>query len=452
MDQTCGAEERVDHAATVRGVRRVAAGRVVRTLLVAWLAVLPPGPVNAVEDGLVSVRLDGRILFQVGPNDELDAASRGQRVERRLATLLDRPAQIESAVVERGPTNEQRTIRVAGATVVTVTPADAEEELTTVDALAGRWAVIIDDALERARTVRDSPAERFVTEVRVAVTTAFSRLAESAITIVPRMIAATLVLGLFWFAATVVRRALRALFHRVIADLTVENLLKQVAYYFVWLVGLIIAADALGFSPEAVVTGLGLTGLALGFALKDILSNFVSGLLILALRPFHIGDEIQVGDAEGRVERIDLRATNIRTYDGRLVLVPNAELFTSRVTNNTASPVRRATVALTLGYDVDLRSAASAVLAATREVDGVLAEPPASVRLDRLGPDGMELEARFWTDSRRSDYVATASAVREAIVATLARNRIPIPDRGVFELRSSTREDVPPTSAVSAGP
>lgn len=144
--------------------------------------------------------------------------------------------------------------------------------------------------------------------------------------------------GLFWALASLTRYLLRLVFRLVISDLTVENLIRQLSYYAIWAIGLVVATDALGFDPETVVTGLGLTGLALGFALKDIISNFVSGLLILWLRPFQLGDQIIVGSSEGNVERIHLRATEIRTYDGRVVMVPNAELFTSRIINNTAAP------------------------------------------------------------------------------------------------------------------
>lgn len=404
--------------------------------MVAALSVVSPDPSSAAspEGQRVAVRLDGEVLFRVLANDELDAASRAKRIERRLRALLDRPDAIAPAIVDTGPGSGERTIRVSGATVVTVTPADAEEELTTVDQLAASWAAAIDRALERGRSLRDSPIERFVSEVRFSVATAFARLGESAITTLPRLLAAGLVLAFFWLLATVVRRALRALFRRIIADLTVENLLKQLAYYTVWVVGLILAADALGFTPETVIAGLGLTGLALGFALKDVLSNFVSGLLILALRPFRIGDEIEIGDAEGRVERIDLRATNIRTYDGRLVVVPNAELLTSRVVNNTASPVRRAMVAVTLEHSIDLAQVTSILLDAASAVEGVLPTPPPVVRLGALSTDGITAEVRFWTDSRRSDFVATVSAVRASVIRGLRHGTVPIAGPAVLRL------------------
>lgn len=171
-----------------------------------------------------------------------------------------------------------------------------------------------------------------------------------------------------------------------------------------------------------------------GFALRDILSNFVSGILILGLRPFRVADQIVVGDTEGTVERIDLRATQIRTYDGRVVLVPNAELFTARVTNNTAAPVRRATVELALGYDVDLAVSTQVLLKACGTIQAVLADPPASVLVTELGPNDISVQVRFWTDSRRSDFVATRSAVRTALVDAMRRAGlgIPSPDRRVL--------------------
>lgn len=191
---------------------------------------------------------------------------------------------------------------------------------------------------------------------------------------------------------------------------------------------MLVAADALGFDPQTVVTGLGLTGLALGFALKDIISNFVSGILILILRPFELGDQIVVGETEGSVERIELRATQIRNYDGRVVIVPNADIFTSRVTNNTANPVRRGSVEMFIGYDSDLRQAIKIMETAAQTAEGVLGEPKASVRIRELGASDIVLDARFWTDSRRADFVATTSNVRENVIKKLKEAEIGLPN------------------------
>lgn len=388
-------------------------------------------PVQAQEER-VTVRADGRPVLRVGPADTVGAGTRAVRIERRLATLLETPSALGPAQVARSRTDTAaRLVMVSGVPVVTVTTADAEDNLTSVDALAAQWASAIDAALERAAGRRLSRWGRFGAEVQASARAAFSRLGESAIRVVPRAIAAVLVIALFWLLAAAVRWLLRGVFRRVINDLTVENLIKQAMYYAIWALGLIVAVDALGFQPQTVVTGLGLTGLALGFALKDIISNFVSGLLLLALRPFELGDQIVVGDTEGAVERIRLRATDIRTYDGRLVLVPNAEIFTSRVTNNTASPMRRATVQLYLGYDTDLPRAIEVLRTAARETEGVLAESPVAVRVRELGQADLGLELQFWTDSRRSDFTATQAAVRAALLAALRDAEIPLPDPDV---------------------
>ena len=393
---------------------------------------LPLARPAAAQGERATVRVDGRPVLRVGAADSASAAERAARVERRIAVLLETPRAITPVRVERsGPADSSRTLSVSGVPVVTVTRGDAEDNFTAVDALAAQWSRTLDAALGRAAERRLSRWGRFGAEVQASVETAFSRLVESAVRIVPRVLAATLVLGLFWVLAAGVRRLMRALFRRVISDLTVENLLKQLAYYAIWALGLLVAVDALGFQPQTVVTGLGLTGLALGFALKDIISNFVSGVLILALRPFQLGDQIVVGETEGSVERIRLRATEIRTYDGRLVLVPNAELFTSRVTNNTASPVRRAVVPLYLGYDSDLPRAVEAVRAAAAATEGVLAEPPVAVRVAALGQDDLVLEARFWADSRRSDFTATQAAVRARVVSALKDAGVGLPDPDV---------------------
>ena len=422
--------------------RRVGAcvRRVGSAVLFVLLASLGATPALA-QEGRATVRVDGRPLFRVGAADSITAPDRAARIERRVMTLLETPrALAPSQVQPAGADGADRVITVVGVPVVTVSRTDAEDHLTTVDALAAQWARTLDAALERAATGRLSRGGRFRAEVQGSVQAAFSRLAESAITIVPRVLAALLVIGLFWLLAAGVRWLLRVIFQRIVDDRTVENLIKQIAYYAIWVLGLMLAVDALGFQPQTVVTGLGLTGLALGFALKDIISNFVSGLLILTLRPFELGDEIVVGDTEGNVERIELRATHIRTYGGRLVLVPNAEVFTSRITNNTASPVRRAGVSLYLGYDVDLRQASDAARDAALRTSGVLAEPAPSVRIQDLGQDDIEVELRFWADSRRSDFVATQSAVRAALVDALRQAGIPLPDPDVRHIVDRSRQ------------
>lgn len=360
------------------------------------------------QDDVATVRLDGRAVFQVGPaSDGDDADARARRIEARLAGLLRNLDALAPPVARQTATGW--VVNVSGIPVVTVTPRDAEDNLITPPALA--------------RERRLGVGGRFFAETRASAETAFGRLIAAVTRIIPRAIAALAVILLFWGFARAVRAGLRRIFRRTVEDVTVESLIKQLSYYAIIALGFFVAVDALGFDPGTVAAGLGLTGIVLGFALKDILSNFVSGLLLLPLRPFRIGDQIVVGDLEGSVERIELRATRLRAYDGRVMLVPDAEVFTSRIVNNTADPVRRGSVDVRVGYDADLRAAVAAVDGATRGAEGVLAHPPPVVRLDELGIDDMRVQATFWTDSRRADFKNTASAVREAIVGRVQGER-----------------------------
>ncbi len=393
-------------------------------LLVLLILTLFSACAAVAQDTRSTVRLDGRALFRVSATEDVSADERASSVEARLASLLETESALPRAVAEAAA--EGWIVTVAGVPVATVTDADAQDNLAPPDVLARQWASAIDRELARAREQRLGWGGRFLAETRGAVQTAFARIGESAVQTLPRVFAALLVVGFFVLLAGLVLRGLRGIFRRTIDDLTFENLVKQLAYYSIILLGVIVAAGALGVTPQGLVAGLGLTGLVLGFALKDILSNFVSGLLILMLRPFQIGDQIVVGETEGAVERIELRATQIRTYDGRVALVPNAEVFTSRIVNNTADPIRRGTAAMSLDYGTDLTALLPAILDAVKRTEGVL-ERPVTARIEDLEAGGALMVVGFWTDSRRSDFKDTASAVNLAIISALRLADVPLP-------------------------
>lgn len=403
--------------------------------LVAIAVGLGATPASAQSD-LATVRLDGRAIFQVGSGmPGTSPAERVDTIEGRLNGLLRNIDAIGPAVARQTPSGWA--VTVSGVPVVTVTARDAEDNVTTPKALATQWAESLDSALDRARQRRLGWEGRLSAETSASVEAAVGRLGEGAIRIIPRAVAAILVLVAFWLLARAVRWMLRLAFRRRVDDLTTASLFKQLSYYAILSVGFFVALDALGFDPGTVAAGVGLTGVVLGFALKDILSNFVCGLLLLILRPFEIGDQIVVGDLEGSVERIELRATRLRAYDGRVLLVPNAEVFTSRLINNTADPVRRGKVTVWIGYDADIAAAAGVAREAAGAADEVLDTPPPLVRVDDLGASDIALEVTFWTDSRRSDFKNTASAVRQRIIDSFRSHGIGLPTPDRFRLAPS---------------
>jgi small conductance mechanosensitive channel len=167
----------------------------------------------------------------------------------------------------------------------------------------------------------------------------FARMRDGLLNAVPHLITGIVVFTLFWIVARVGEAVIAYTAPRVRADTGVVLLLSRVYYYGVLIFGLVTALGAAGLNVSALVTGLGLTGFALGFALKDVLSNLLSGIMLLLYRPFNIGDRICMGEFEGTIQTIRMRDTLLRADDSRLIIIPNTKLITEVVVNyNTHAP------------------------------------------------------------------------------------------------------------------
>ncbi len=146
----------------------------------------------------------------------------------------------------------------------------------------------------------------------------------------PRVIGAVVMLFIFFILAKIVRTIITNAAERLDLDGNLTNLLARTGYITLIVLGFITALGTLGINVSALVAGLGLTGFALGFALKDTISNLLSGVLILLYRPFKIGNRIKVSGYEGIVASIDLRYTELE-FEGNKILIPNAKLFTDPI-------------------------------------------------------------------------------------------------------------------------
>src|SRR6202140_3247627 len=154
------------------------------------------------------------------------------------------------------------------------------------------------------------------------------------------------------------------------------------------LVGLSVVAPS--FQASDLIKILGIGSVAIGFAFQNILQNFLAGLLLLWAEPFRVGDEIKLEPYEGTVEEIQTRATIIKTYDGRRVVIPNADLFTHSVTVNTALDIRRWEYDLAVHGIRELAELKSLVINAVSKVPGVLTDPRPEVLVMDLGDPGTD--------------------------------------------------------------
>ena len=165
------------------------------------------------------------------------------------------------------------------------------------------------------------------------------------------------------------------------------------------------------FQAADLIKILGIGGVAIGFAFQNILQNFLAGLLLLWAEPFRIGDEIKLDSYEGSVEEIQTRATIIKTYDGRRIVIPNADLFTHSVTINTALDSRRWEYDLNLKGVQDLDEMKSLIVRTVNKVPGVLSDPsPEVLALDLTDPDSNTVKMRvlWWTKAPRQHEMLTS--------------------------------------------
>ncbi|MEO6433568.1 MAG: mechanosensitive ion channel domain-containing protein [Sphingomicrobium sp.] len=244
----------------------------------------------------------------------------------------------------------------------------------------------------------------------------------------PNVAAALLFLFVAWLLAKSVERAVaHVAAKRGRPDL--GALLGSLAKVALLVAAFLFAAAIIfpSVQPADVFATLGIGSVAIGFAFKDILQNLLAGLLLLINRPYRRGDQIAVKGFEGSVVRIETRATIIRTYDGRRVIIPNSDVYTSAVIVNTAHDHRRDEVMIGIGYGDDPVQAIDVFLAAIRGVDGVLADPAPDVLPDQLNESTVDLKARWWADSTRSEQVQVRSRVVLAIFEAARKHGIDLP-------------------------
>jgi small-conductance mechanosensitive channel len=175
------------------------------------------------------------------------------------------------------------------------------------------------------------------------------------------------------------------------------------------------------FQASDLIKILGIGGVAIGFAFQNILQNFLAGLLLLWTEPFRVGDEIKLDAHEGRVEEIQTRATIIRTYDDRRVVIPNAELFTRSVIVNTAFGVRRWEYDLTLPRDGDIEGTKAAIKKAAAAAPGVLDDPaPEALLVELPAPETVKIRVLWAThDPSQHQMLGSYDRVLSAIADAL---------------------------------
>lgn len=378
------------------------------------------GSITLPNEGLyfADVIVRGRPVLQVGSLADLSAQERAQIINRRIASLLAQSNTIGTVNFKPDDPRKIATLQVNNRVLMTVTAQDAQDFSLSVEALAEKWSSQLNQALEKPPLVIDV-SQRLYETVR--------KLMRDTVGNLPSLLGAIIVMFITWLFARGVRYIAFSWAQKTEGDSNTEILIGRLSYGGVWVIGSIIALGVLGLDFGALLGALGLTSVAIGFSLKDVLSNYISGVILLAARPFRINDQIVIKDYEGTITQIQLRAITLRTYDGRLVYIPNQEVFQASIINNTASPRRRSSVIVGIDYGEDISQAKTVILDKLKSLTEVEKDPNPDVLVQELAASTVNLEIRFWVDSRRAGFLATTSVVAQEIKEALEQHNIDMP-------------------------
>lgn len=242
----------------------------------------------------------------------------------------------------------------------------------------------------------------------------------------PYILAGLLVLFLFWVLSKVAKAIFWKASHHTKLDNRLRILFSRLIVVVIVIFGVFTAFTVIipTFQFGDLITGLGFTSFVIGFATKDILNNLFSGVLILWQQPFRIGDYIFIGNNQGKVEYIGVRATQLRKDDGELILIPNGDMYSNSITIRGAGAERRMILKISIGYDADIIEAKEIIRDILNAEAGVVDEPKPSVVVTDLSSDGVDLSIYFWINTDKFRPLQVFDAVATEIKKNLSNSGI----------------------------
>ena len=233
-----------------------------------------------------------------------------------------------------------------------------------------------------------------------------------------------------WVVAFIVRW-LQFAMQKAEVDVTLMGFLANVLRVSLMVLVLLTAVGVLGIPTTNFLAIIGAAGLAVGLALKDSLSNFSAGVMLVLFRPFKAGDFIDAAGVSGTVESIGIFKTDIKTPDNRVVVVPNGLIYGGTITNFSAKDTRRIDLVIGISYDDDIRKAHTLIADVISEESRVLSDPAPQIMLLELGDSSVNIAVRPWVAS--PDYWSVRAQLLERIKVTLEENglSIPFPQRDI---------------------
>jgi small conductance mechanosensitive channel len=240
-----------------------------------------------------------------------------------------------------------------------------------------------------------------------------------------KLLAAVLVLVIGNWLAKKVAALFVVVMDRNDIDVTLTKFLRNIIYYALLAAVIIAAAGQLGINTTSFLAVIGAAGLAIGLALKDSLSNFSAGVMLILFRPFKVGDWVTVAGETGAVEEITMFSTILTTADNQKKILPNATIANATITNITANPTRRVDLVIGIGYDDDIKQAQTILREVVQKESRVLTEPAVQIAVAELADSSVNFVVRPWV--KTGDYWNVKFSLTENIKLALDEAGITIP-------------------------
>jgi small conductance mechanosensitive channel len=231
---------------------------------------------------------------------------------------------------------------------------------------------------------------------------------------VPRLIGTVAFLFVLWLIYRGIRRVVAKSMKDQEVDSSIRDLMGGVIRWTVMGFGVVIACNQLGIPIVAMLTGVSIVGLAVGFAAQETLANFIAGIVIFLDKPFKVGDWIELDGTFGQVKRVTFRSTRVFTLDGEIHIFPNTHMLSNKLANHSTNPINRVSIPVGIAYRESIDEARKTLLAMFEGDQRVVKTPGPEVIVAALGDSSVNLVVRFWiadeSIERRIGYEYTERA------------------------------------------
>lgn len=393
-----------------------------RPILIA-LALLAAAPAAAVLPAIPDIAPEEVESEASGPAiAQSQEAEDDSRIAERISDIFAELPGFEAIKVEVN----QGVVSLSG------TVADAEA-IARAEAIAGRVSGVV--------TVENAIVRDLSVENNLSILGKMSGLVENGVSALPLFAVAlitALVIGLVGYLIA----SFGSLWNRIAPNAFLSELIRSAIRFVFVIGGVVIALDMLGAGAllGAVLGGAGVIGIALGFAMRDTIENYVASLMLSLRQPFRPNDLVLIDDLEGRVIRLTSRATVLMTLEGNHLRIPNAQVFKAVILNFTRNPQRRLDFELGIDADDDPRAAMALGRETLESLPFILADPEPGGRIEALGDSNIVIRFLGWIDQNEADWYKSRSLAIAAVKDALEDAGFALPEP-IYRLRFDGRTD-----------